>query len=364
MFHFVSKKEVQSYRSECSLRLQKLITFISDKFAVKSQLVLFGSGSTGLFTRNGNSHFDLDYNIEIISSPENLDLKKLKDSSMAELNRLFAEKYWSGARDSTSTITLLRKDNEGRVVFKLDIAFIKRNSQGDASRLIHDKTNGTYFWNVIPQYKNIKERTKLLKDNGYWPQVRDTYLAKKNMYLTRHDTNHFSFKISVETINEVYQKMISGSGKTVPDAEKKPEPALLTGPVFEKSVSSLPVTFYVDFETVASEGLQGLKDLRRKDRIVLFYSEKASNLKIETVQELLKHNISISFEKVTFEAPNASGLELVVMLSRHLGQGRNYCIISKDTGMDAAVARMNRFGLGTVTRCSCLKDYYSGPAYV
>ena len=49
-----------------------------------------------------------------------------------------------------------------------------------------------------------------LKENGWWQEIRDTYLKKKNMYLQRQETkNHPSFNIFVETINEVWYKATS-----------------------------------------------------------------------------------------------------------------------------------------------------------
>lgn len=73
--------------------------------------------------------------------------------------------------------------------------------------MIHNKGySDSFTWNEVPSSHNVKEKADILKRNSLWNEVRETYLNKKNMYLRRHDDNHPSFVVYVESVNEVYNK--------------------------------------------------------------------------------------------------------------------------------------------------------------
>ena len=53
----------------------------------------------------------------------------------------------------------------------------------------------------------IASKVDAIKDENLWLEVRDLYLDKKNMYLSRGDKeNHPSFNVYIETVNEIYYK--------------------------------------------------------------------------------------------------------------------------------------------------------------
>lgn len=77
-------------------------------------------------------------------------------------------------------------------------------------RLIHEKTGFTawdrYYWNLVPNSRNLFDKVAAIKDEHLWDEVIDEYLEKKNMYLRRQDYNHPSFNVYVETVNQVFNK--------------------------------------------------------------------------------------------------------------------------------------------------------------
>lgn len=75
--------------------------------------------------------------------------------------------------------------------------------------MIHDKQNDRYFWTEVPDSQEVFSKMELLKKNGWWSEIRNLYLRKKNMYLQRNDKNHPSFVVFVETVNEVYDCAIA-----------------------------------------------------------------------------------------------------------------------------------------------------------
>ena len=84
---------------------------------------------------------------------------------------------------------------------------------GQLHRLIHRKTGNTwydqYYWNMVPNSRDLWDKEDYLKPD-YWKYVRETYLDKKNMYLSRNDYEHPSFVCYIEAVNEVYEKARRG----------------------------------------------------------------------------------------------------------------------------------------------------------
>ena len=58
----------------------------------------------------------------------------------------------------------------------------------------------------VPSSKDVRDKAIAIKENSFWGEVRTKYLDKKNMYLLRGDTNHPSFVVYVESVNETYNK--------------------------------------------------------------------------------------------------------------------------------------------------------------
>ena len=74
--------------------------------------------------------------------------------------------------------------------------------------VIATTSHGTYryYWNSVPDSRNLFDKVAAIKDEHLWDEVIDEYLEKKNMYLRRQDYNHPSFNVYVETVNQVFNK--------------------------------------------------------------------------------------------------------------------------------------------------------------
>ena len=103
--------------------------------------------------------------------------------------------------NSSSVITLKFKDKKANV----DIAILRKNNNGNYSKIIYDKNKNRYIWNEIKCSKNYQDNINSIKQQMCWKEVRDKYLFKKNSYL-RQNKNISSFSILLETINEVMQR--------------------------------------------------------------------------------------------------------------------------------------------------------------
>lgn len=94
--------------------------------------------------------------------------------------------------------------------FSIDLCIVKVEDDGKWYRLIHQKTGlaafGRYFRDEAKSSSGYEIRADRLKKNGCWLEVRQAYLDKKNMYLSRGDLSHASFTVYIEAVNEVFRK--------------------------------------------------------------------------------------------------------------------------------------------------------------
>ena len=226
MYEYVNHAEVEKYREFCSKTLTSLCASLKE-YDIIAQPVLIGSGARNLVTRNGDSPFDLDYNLVIskMSSTYQQDLFQLKNRIMTLLNSQFSQTLFSDAKDSTSVVTsILHFRDTPQVKFSFDIGIVTKNSQGNFCRLIHQKKgypHGTFTWCEIPTSAKVGEKASAIKKAGKWDDVRQRYLKLKNQYLSTGDRNHPSFVVYVESINEAYEAMQKKAQPTTKKATAK-----------------------------------------------------------------------------------------------------------------------------------------------
>ena len=213
MYVLIDEAESRRYRNQCSDVMTKACAALREK-GINAQFVLVGSGARNLVTRNGNSPYDLDYNLLVMKADdEYCDPRLLKDTIRNALNKAVGGKFFSDAQDSTSCLTaLLHFKDTPNVEFSFDVAIIKKNPNGNYMRLVHNKPWNQYTWNEVPRSHQVKDRADDIKEEGLWQEVRDRYLEKKNMYLSWQDRNHPSFVVYVEAVNEVYNRYFNRGG--------------------------------------------------------------------------------------------------------------------------------------------------------
>lgn len=217
MYHFIEDKDfLKNMRGLCSNIVNQLVQAINndDELVVEAHLV--GSGARCLETQNANEPVDLDYNLNVVNSKQK-ELKNLSESSIKEyvrkmFNMVLIYNGWADCQDSTSCLTTEKRHftQGNKTEFSIDLAIVHENPDDTWYRLIHEKTgivsNDRWYWNEAPHSRGLKQKVEKLKSNNLWEEVRETYLDKKNMYLSRRDYNHPSFNCYIEAVNEVYSK--------------------------------------------------------------------------------------------------------------------------------------------------------------
>ena len=203
MYKYVSKKEIRDIREYCEEIIKKIQKSQLKDFLTFS-FYLIGSGKTNLITINGdNGTYDLDYNLILQKDKADLFSKpqKIKELFSKEFDKERNNFNIKKIENSSSVITLKFKDKKANV----DIAILRKNNNGNYSKIIYDKNKNRYIWNEIKCSKNYQDNINLIRQQMCWNEVRDRYLFKKNSYL-RQNKNISSFSILLETINEVMQR--------------------------------------------------------------------------------------------------------------------------------------------------------------
>ena len=212
MYHWIEDKRfLGRMRALCSGLVNQLVQAINNEEVLEVRQHLVGSGAKNLITQNGSQPIDLDYNLEIIDCIE-YDInncRAIKEYVRKKFNEILNRNGWDDCCDSTSALTTgtyYFTDGNG-TEFSIDLCIVCLDSDGDMNRLIHQKTGyaawDRYYWNKAAHSRGLEEHVQWLKKNGYWIEVREAYLKKKNMYLSRGDGDHPSFIVYIEAVNEV-----------------------------------------------------------------------------------------------------------------------------------------------------------------
>lgn len=103
--------------------------------------------------------------------------------------------------------------------------------------------------------------------------------------------------------------------------------------------------YYVDYENVNNNGLEGIENLEKKDMVNILYSANANTMNMETVKKLRQCKATIKFVDVKCLGRNALDFQLCVLLGSRIGKFRgkqlNTYIVSKDHGYDSVKNGIN-----------------------
>lgn len=214
MYHYLENKEfIHKMRAFSGEILQNLCHTLKEKYGIGAIFYLVGSGAKNLITQNNKNPIDLDYNLEIIKCDDINNCCYIKECVRKSFNIVLKKYNLNNCEDSKSSLTskniFLKCSN--RTPFHIDICITSKANDNLYYRLIHKKTgftyNDTYYWNIAPNSRKIKEKADYIKKNGCWQDVREQYLYIKNRYLSQNDRYHSSFICYIEVINNVYNSI-------------------------------------------------------------------------------------------------------------------------------------------------------------
>ena len=211
MYHYVTDKEYlkQTYHI-CADIVNQLVQELKH-YEIEAWMATVGRKRRGLVTQNEKEPIDYDVNL-FIDNADSFRADELKRMVMEAFNEVLNRNGLDDCQDSTSVLStgqiVLTKGN--KTPFSIDVAIVKEDAWGNLHRLIHRKTGivsyDQWYWNMAPNSQKLWDMEEYLKPK-YWHKVKDAYLNKKNMYLTRNDYDHPSFVCSIEAVNEVYAQV-------------------------------------------------------------------------------------------------------------------------------------------------------------
>lgn len=215
MYHYINDKEfLRKLKYTCSDIINQLVQAVNNDGILEVEAQLVGSGAKNLIMQNAREPVDLDYNLNIVSFNQILpnDGRKISEYIQTQFDFVLQKNDWDNCEDSTSVFSTRQRyfTKGNHTLFKIDLAIVKKDSYG-WHRLIHHKTGNVwfdqYYWNKMPDSKGLDERVAQIKREFLWNKVKEVYEEKKNMYLSRQDDRP-SFKIYIETVNEVYYQYL------------------------------------------------------------------------------------------------------------------------------------------------------------
>lgn len=207
--YFEDKEFLRRAQNLCS-SIAKATEEYAREHGVIGQVFLVGSGGRNMITRDGTSPIDFDYNFNVIKCEDWHKCMQIKEAVRKAFNKAMRDEKLRDVQDSTSSLTSypIYFEDTPEVKFSIDIGIVTMDNDGNWHRLIHQKHgniyNDPYIWNEVRHSKGLKEKTKRLKVNNYWPLVREIYLEKKNKY--KGDDERPSFICFIEAVNEAHQK--------------------------------------------------------------------------------------------------------------------------------------------------------------
>ena len=204
-FKYVTKKEYQPIKNE----LIELINLVQDEireyFTFRYDFI--GSASRNMITRDEDSNvgYDFDVNLRVNDDEESYSAKEIKQILMNGFNRYNHLFKYDFCEDSKRVITIKVKDRRNsRVLHSCDFAVVYDCEDGRQQYIHFNKAQQSYEWQYQPKgFYRLSEKMEAIKDSGYWQEVRDLYIEKKN---NNEDPNKKSRSIFAETVANIYNK--------------------------------------------------------------------------------------------------------------------------------------------------------------
>lgn len=204
-FNYADLNKVKNVRKELYKIINEVHDIVRDYFTFQHRSV--GSSSRNMITydKNSNVGFDFDFDFEINDDKENYRPEEIRHIFKNAIDQV-AHKYgYKSCEDSTRVLTI-KKVNiyTSRILYSCDFALVRNCGNEKQQYIRFNKKNRKYTWEFQGRgFKDLEKKIKWLKHNGYWEELRNYYLDKKNF---NDNPDKHSRSIFAESVNEMYQK--------------------------------------------------------------------------------------------------------------------------------------------------------------
>lgn len=210
MYHYeyVSKEEASPYREEFLDIIHEAQDLLRDKFTFRYDFI--GSSSHNMITCDyrTNKGFDFDVNLHVNDDEEQYSPEVIKKSIIEAINRVARPRGYEFCEDSTRVITLKKRSSfSNSIEYSCDFAIVydwtDNKNRRQQQYIRYQKNQNNYVWADQPKGYGLQNKVEWLKHNGFWNEVRDRYLEKKN---TNMNLEKKSRALYAETVHEIYQR--------------------------------------------------------------------------------------------------------------------------------------------------------------
>ncbi len=208
-FQYVSRKQLSPIKKDLIQIINSVQNLVHNDFTF--QFYFVGSIERNMVTYDvgTNKGYDFDVNIQVNDDKCKFLAKEIKTKIRIALNKVVSHFGYDNAEDSTRVLTIKVKDRQNsRILHSCDFAIVNDyidDEGNERQEYIHfNKKQKSYSWKEQPYgYYLLDEKVEWNKDSGYWQEVLNLYLYKKN-----HNNNphKHSRSIYAETVHEICQK--------------------------------------------------------------------------------------------------------------------------------------------------------------
>lgn len=208
-FQYVSRKQLSPIKKDLIQIINSVQNLVRNDFTF--QFYFVGSIERNMVTYDvgTNKGYDFDVNIQVNDDECKFLAKEIKTKIRIALNKIVSHFGYDNVEDSTWVLTIKVKDKQNsRILHNCDFAIVNDyidDEGNERQEYIHfNKKQKSYSWKEQPYgYYLLDEKVEWIKDSGYWQEVLNLYLYKKN-----HNNNPHKHSISIyaETVHEICQK--------------------------------------------------------------------------------------------------------------------------------------------------------------
>lgn len=204
-FVYVTKTSARPVRNELIQIIHEVQDIVRYHFTFQFKIV--GSSSMNMITydRKSNIGFDFDFNLEINDDEKEYRATEIRHIIKDAIDRIAPKYGYKYCEDSTRVLTIKKVNTfTCQIVHSCDFAVVYNCGDGRQQYIRFNKDRNNYTWEYqCKSFKNLEKKIIWLKHNGYWGELQDYYLDKKN-----HNNNpdKHSRSILAESVNEIYQK--------------------------------------------------------------------------------------------------------------------------------------------------------------
>lgn len=203
-FVYVTRKSAKPVRDEIIQIIHDVQDIVRPYFTFQPKPV--GSSNKNMITydRKSNIGFDFDFDLEINDDDENYNPDEIRNIMRNAIDKIAPQYGYKHCEDSTRVLTIKKVNTfTSTIEHSCDFALVYNCGNEQHQYIRFNKKNGNYTWEYQGRgFKNLNKKVAWLKHNGYWKELQDYYLDKKNR---NNNPDKHSRSIFAESINEMHQ---------------------------------------------------------------------------------------------------------------------------------------------------------------